>query len=239
MQDEKSWEQLAARLGLPELATDLLRQALSHPSYVREAGQAPYLSNQRLEFLGDTVLDAITAGELYQRFPEMPEGWLTRAKAAIVRTANLANVARRLNLGEYLLLGHGEENSSGRTKTSLLADALEAVIGAIYLSVGWAPVGKFVLDHFQEAFRDAEDRSLPDPKTALQEVLQARTQKTPEYVTVRCSGPAHAPVFEIEVCFADQVLGRGRGRNKQEAEQAAARDALAARDQWIAKLAPD
>jgi len=227
MQDEKRWQQLAERLGLPELAPDLLRQALSHPSYVREAGDAAYLSNQRLEFLGDTVLDAIAADELYRRFPEMPEGWLTRAKAAIVRTANLANVARRLDLGKYLLLGHGEENSGGRTKTSLLADALEAILGAIYLAAGWAVVHEFVLDHFQEAFHDAEDRSLPDPKTALQEVLQAHTQDTPEYVTVSCSGPAHAPVFEVEVCFANQMLGRGSGRSKQEAEQAAARAALA------------
>ncbi len=236
MPQYKLWQQLAEALDLPELAPDLLRQALSHPSYVREAGRSPHESNQRLEFLGDAILDAVVAQELYRRFPEMAEGWLTRAKAATVRTANLAKVARALDLGKYLLLGHGEEKSGGRSKTSVLADALEAVLGAIYLSAGWPAACRFVLTHLLDAINKVEGRTLQDAKTSLQELCQASTQSTPEYVTVSSTGPPHAPVFEVEVRFDQRVIGQGKGRSKQEAEQAAADAALAAKEQWLSGL---
>ncbi len=237
--EEQMCQQLAEALGLPNSAQQLLREAFSHPSYVREAGRSAYESNQRLEFLGDAIIDAVIADELYARFPEMTEGWLTRAKAAIVRTANLARVARELELGKYLLLGRGEENSGGRTKTSLLADVLEALVGAIYLSAGWAAAQKFVLGHLLDVINEVEDQSFQDAKTTLQELFQAHTQSTPQYVTVSSTGPPHAPVFEVEVGFGERVLGRGTGHNKQQAEQAAARAALAEQEQWIAELASD
>jgi len=134
MCNDDGWQQLADELEITDLDIDLLKQALSHASYVREGGGAAYESNERLEFLGDAVLDAIVAGELYQRFPQADEGWLTRAKSAVVQTANLANVARSLKLGSYLQLGQSEENTGGRRKTSVLADSLEALLGAVYLS---------------------------------------------------------------------------------------------------------
>jgi len=141
MCNDDRWQQLADELGITDLDIDLLEQALSHASYVREGGGAAYESNQRLEFLGDAVLDAIIAGELYQRFPQAGEGWLTRAKSAVVQTANLANVARKLRLGPYLRLGQSEENTGGRHKTSVLADTLEAQLpGCQNHSSGAVPV---------------------------------------------------------------------------------------------------
>ncbi len=236
MCNDDRWQQLADEIGITDLDVDLLEQALSHASYVREGGGAAYESNQRLEFLGDAVLDAIIAGELYQRFPQAGEGWLTRAKSAVVQTANLANVARELRLGPYLRLGQSEENTGGRRKTSVLADSLEALLGAIYLSGGYQRTHQFVVAHFLDIIDEVEDESFRDAKTTLQELCQSLTQLAPEYVTTGCAGPDHDPVFDVEVRLASRVLGTGRGGSKQRAEQAAAREALAFQDEWADEL---
>ncbi len=236
MYNDHRWQQLADELGIADIDVDLLVQALSHASYVREGGGAAYESNQRLEFLGDAVLDAIIAGELYQRFPQASEGWLTRAKSAVVQAANLADVARKLRLGRYLRLGQSEENTGGRHKTSVLADSLEALVGAIYLSGGYQRTREFVVAHFLDIIDEVEDESLRDAKTTLQELCQSLTQSVPEYVATGRTGPDHAPVFTVEVRLGGQILGTGHGGSKQRAEQAAARDALASRDKWSDKL---
>lgn len=236
MCNDDRWRQLADELGIADLDIDLLEQALSRASYVREGGGAAYESNQRLEFLGDAVLDAIIAGQLYQRFPQAGEGWLTRAKSAVVQTPNLANVARKLRLGPYLRLGQSEENTGGRRNTSVLADSLEAVLGAIYLSVGYQRTRQFVVAHFLDVISGVEDESFRDAKTTLQELCQSLTQLVPEYVTTGCAGPDHAPVFDVEVRLSGRVLGTGHGGSKQRAEQAAARDALAFQDKWADEL---
>ena len=237
--DDRSRRELGTALGVGGLPPALLEQALSHASYVREAGRGHEESNQRLEFLGDAILDAVIAEELYRRFPLMAEGWLTRAKAAVVRTTNLSRVARHLALGPHLLLGKGEENSGGRRKTSVLADALEALVGAIYLALGWSAVRDFVRAHFLDVINEVEDQSLRDAKTSLQEFCQRLAQTTPEYCTVRSSGPAHAPVFGVEVQFDGRVIGRGEGRSKQEAEQVAARAALVNQAEWASPAQSD
>ena len=236
MCNDDRWQQLADELGITDLGIDLLEQALSRASYVRERGGAASESNQRLEFLGDAILDAIIAGELYQRFPQAGEGWLTRAKSAVVQTANLANVARQLDLGSYLLLGRSEKNTGGWGNTAVLADSLEAVLGAIYLSVGYQRTRQFVVARFLDIIDEVEDESFRDAKTTLQELCQSLTQLVPEYVTTGCAGPDHAPVFDVDVRLSSRVLGRGRGGSKQKAEQAAARDALAFQDEWIDEL---
>ncbi len=236
MCNDDRWQKLADELGITDLDIDLLEQALSHASYVREGGGAAYESNQRLGFLGDAVLDAIIAGELYQRFPQAGEGWLTRAKSAVVQTANLGNVARKLRLGLYLRLGQSEENTGGRRKTSVLADSLEALVGAIYLSGGHQQTHQFVVAHFLDIIDEVEDESFRDAKTTLQELCQSLTQLVPEYVTTGRAGPDHDPVFDVDVRLASRVLGTGCGASKQKAEQAAARDALAVQDEWIDEL---
>jgi len=233
--DDRS-QQLADELGITDLDIDLLEQALSRASYVREQGGAAYESNQRLEFLGDAILDAIIAAELYQRFPQASEGWLTRAKSAVVQTANLANVARELNLGPYLLLGRSEKNAGGWSNTAVLADSLEALLGAIYLSSGYQRTHQFVVAHFLDIIDEVEDESFRDAKTTLQELCQSLTQLVPEYVTTGRSGPDHDPVFDVEVRLAGRVLGTGHGGSKQRAEQAAAGAALASQDEWSDKL---
>ncbi len=236
MCSDDGWQQLADELEITDLDIDLLKQALSHASYVREGGGAAYESNERLEFLGDAVLDAIVAGELYQRFPQADEGWLTRAKSAVVQTANLANVARSLKLGSYLQLGQSEENTGGRRKTSVLADSLEALLGAVYLSGGYQQTHQFVVAHFLDIIDGVEDESFRDAKTTLQELCQSLTQLVPEYVTTGRAGPDHDPVFDVEVRLAGRVLGIGHGGSKQKAEQAAAHDALAFQDEWTDEL---
>jgi len=228
------WEQLREALQLPAIPDELLQQAFSHGSYVREQGLNPLQSNQRLEFLGDAVLDLIIADELYRKHPELPEGLLTKCKAALVRAGSLARVAERIGLGAYLLLGRGEEESGGRQKSSLLADAFEALVAAIYLGAGWEATRTFVLSHLPvEEIVAARSELRFDHKTALQELLQSQAHQLPVYRTVSSEGPAHNLKFTVEVCFMGQVIGTGHGRSKRAAEQEAARYALEHQDEWL------
>ncbi len=236
--DPVQWQNIADRLGLPDIDLHLLRQAFAHSSYVREHQTEEIHSNERLEFLGDVVLDLIIAEHLYTEAPDLAEGQLTRIKAQIVQERTLAQVARQLKLGEYLLLSHGEEDSGGRYKSKLLADALEALIGAIYVCLGLEIAREFVLDNFGPLLAEGQSSGpLPyDHKSHLQELIQAHTKQTPAYITVAANGPPHDRTFIAEVRFGNLLLGQGSGPSKQDAEQAAAREALSNKPRWLANL---
>ncbi len=226
--------ELIQRLDLHDLPGDLVELAFRHTSYTRELSLPEVASNQRLEYLGDAVIDLVFADHLYTTYPELTEGDLTRLKAALVRKSALASVARKLSLGDFLLLGYGEENSGGRNKASLLADLVEALLGAIFIVRGYQGAYDFVLEHFDDLLEDVVNRdSLSDDKSALQELLQARGEAPPNYVVVSTAGPPHDRWFTIEAVLRGQVIGRGEGRSKRAAEQAAAADALDAVDEWL------
>jgi ribonuclease III len=232
------WAKLKAELSLPQIPDSLLQQAFQHGSYVEEKGLPQIASNQRLEFLGDVVLDLIVAEELYRNRPEALEGQLTRRKAAAVRSGALARVALKMNLGDYLLLSRGEEDSGGRAKPSLLADALEALVGALYLATDLDSVRTFLLPYLN--LEDVPDSTVDfDHKTALQELVQGRAKQLPVYVLLSAEGPAHRLKFTIEARFAGHPIGRGSGGSKRAAEQAAAGEALRTVGDWLSKLAPD
>ncbi len=174
------------------------------------------------------MLGFVVAGYLYNAFPEMPEGELTDLRAALVKGGTLARVAEAIGLGRFMLLGRGEEASGGRTRIRLLSSTLEAVLGAIYLDQGLEAVREFILRWLgPELQRIRREEQTKDPKSRLQEITQAETGQAPAYHTVASEGPDHARVFVVEVRLGQNVLGRGQGASKQEAEQAAARNALA------------
>lgn len=198
----------------------LLKEALSHKSYASESRSAVY--NERLEFLGDSILSAVVAHELYVRHPDEAEGGLSKRKAHLVSRPSLAHWAGELGLGAHLLLGVGEDSSGGRNRASLLSNAFEALLGAIYIDGGYAPAATFIrgcLDRHRPA---AED----DYKSLLQEVLQKKYKAPPNYETTNSEGPDHDKTFKVRVHFGKRTLGHGQGKSKKEAEQAAARDAL-------------
>ena len=199
----------------------LLVQALSHRSWCAEAGGIP--SNERLEFLGDAVLGLVVAEHCYRAYPEMPEGALAKVRAAVVNTAVLAEVASRLDLGAALLLGRGEDVSGGRSKASILANAVEAVIGAVYLDAGWDVASRVVLDILDDRIAlAAAGPGAEDFKTRLQEVVLRRIGELPRY-DVEGTGPDHARRYRARVLVAGAERGVGEGRSKKDAEQAAAR----------------
>lgn len=205
----------------------LLMQALTHRSYVNEHDEADLSDNERLEFLGDAVLDFISGEMLYRRFPEMPEGDLTRLRAALVRTESLAALALDCQIGETLRMGKGEEKGGGRERPNNLCGAFEAVIGALYLDQGLEPVVSFVMPMLLERLKNVLAESLDkDARSSLQEISQARYNITPVYRMVDASGPEHEKEFTFEALIGSTVVGSGVGRSKQAASQAAAQDAL-------------
>lgn len=203
---------------------DLLVEALTHTSYANEA-QGRFPSNQRLEFLGDSVLSLSVSAHLFQQFPDMPEGDLTRLRAVLVSEPTLARVARAIGLGARLRLGRGEEASDGGERDSVLADAFEAVVGALYLDQGPDVAAQWVLDRLGPELL-ALDRDPVDHKTRLQETLQATTGQAARYQLLAEDGPDHRKVFTVAAFSGERELGRGSGRSKKEAEQEAARQAL-------------
>ena len=233
LKDQQRVALLTARLGLPEgvLDPELALEALRHGSYAHErslaAGREVLRSNERLEFLGDAVLGLLIARRVYERFPEATEGELTRLRAALVREESLAIVARQLGLGELLLLGRGEQRSGGRENAARLADALEAVIAAVLLSCGLERAQETVERVLAPLFD--QGALARDSKTELQQLFQSR-RRSPHYQVLAVAGPDHARSYEVEVRLDGTPLGRGRGRSKKEAEQAAARAALEAPD---------
>ena len=217
----------AARLGLEFHDLSLLQRALTHRSYLNEHPDDNLQDNERLEFLGDSVLDFIAAEWLYERFPEMSEGNLTRFRAGLVRNDSLAQYASAIGLNTMLLLGKGEEEYGGRERLRNLGGAFEALAGALYLDQGIEAARQFATPWFvpvlEEMLREQSDK---DAKSRLQEWSQSALNLTPVYRTVRITGPDHAREFTIEVVIGDRVYGVGHGRNKQIAAQAAARSAL-------------
>ncbi len=226
--DFRPVQELVRRLGLPIKSISLIGRALTHRSYVNENSNT-LADNERLEFLGDAVLDFLVGAWVYHHFPEMPEGDLTRLRSALVRTDQLARFARRIDLGPFLRLGRGELTSGGRDRDNLLCGAFEAFIGALYLETDVQTVEHFV-EPFLESARESifAQPDLVDGKSRLQEWAQGEHLGAPAYVLVEKSGPDHARVFEVEVRVDGKPLGRGRGTSKATAEQEAARNALEA-----------
>lgn len=216
--------QLEERLGVRFRDRSLLDLALRHGSFSHERGQDPGKSYERLELLGDAVLSLVVSDDLYRRYPEMDEGGLAKQRARVVNEAALASVARRLDLGRYILLGRGEEKGGGRQRQSLLADAVESVIGAIYIDSGYG-VAHHVVTRWIHELGEVIQRAGEDFKSQLQERLQRRRQM-PRYRITQEEGPDHARTFLAVVEANGRPLGEGRGRSKKEAEQAAAADAL-------------
>jgi ribonuclease III len=219
-------EGLRRRLGLEALDPVHGLAALTHKSYVNEHRDEG-ADNERLEFLGDAVVDLAVSHRLMERFPDADEGELSKLRALLVNEETLARVARHLGLGGLLRMGRGEEMTGGRDKSSVLADALEAVIGAVYLS-GGLPEALLVVDRlFGDLLQGvAEGKSGEDWKTRLQELVQTRLRQSPRYRVVSEEGPDHSKTFEVEVTVGTELFARARGRSKKEAEQAAARETL-------------
>jgi len=222
----ESPQELTRRLGLDAKGAPLIRRALTHRSFANEQAGAVE-DNEKLEFLGDAVLNFVTGAWLYNRFPELQEGELTRMRASLVRTEQLASFARQMELGKALRLGRGEDQAGGRDKDALLCAAFEAIIGAMYLLRDIEPVKEFInpfIEHatgniiFSEDFRD--------PKSQLQEWSQGRKMGIPKYLIAEATGPDHQRKFMVEVWMDGKCYGRGEGHNKQDAEQAAAQFTL-------------
>lgn len=223
-----SLENLQSELGYTFHDPELLRLALTHPSVAHELGPTVQ-TNQRLEFLGDSVLGLILTNELYEKFPQFNEGPLTKARAQLVNRRTLAQQARQIGLDEYLILSRGEKANQGRGRASASADALEAVIGAIFLDGGYEAASRFVLHCFRHAFGElAVIPNLENPKGELQELLQSKSPEAPQYEIVCALGPDHDRDFECVVRHGGIELGRGKGKSKKLAESEAASAALLA-----------
>jgi ribonuclease-3 len=206
----------------------LLRLALTHASFGHEKRQRTP-DNQRLEFLGDAVLQLTVTVELYQRFPELPEGRLTVLRARLVNRYHLQSLAQELGLGDHLILGRGEENSQGRQRGSILADAMEAVIGAVFAEAGWEISRAIILRLLEPSLATLvmeSDAIEANPKGSLQEKLQAEGEPPPMYRCISETGPPHARIYEVVVEWQGRELGRGQGASKKEAETRAAQEAL-------------
>ena len=221
-------QRLESALGLKFRDPELLQQALVHRSLLNEQGGQPEDSYERLEYLGDAVLELTVSTELFRRFPLLNEGDLTKLRSALVRRESLAKVARRLSLGDFLLLGKGEENTGGRQRDSILAAAFEAVVAAVYLDQGYDQASRFVAQSLDPELEQISQQGTPpdNPKSGLQERVQAIGCSTPKYRLASSEGPDHRPLFTVEVLVDGEVAGTGQGGKRSDAEQSAARDAL-------------
>lgn len=207
---------------------DLLKIALTHRSWVNEnAGVRG--TNERLEFLGDAVLEFVVSEQLFKQFPDKEEGYLTALRASLVNTKNLSQMAKDLDLGTDIYLSRGEEDGGGRDNSSLLADTVEAIIGAIFLDSGISKADEFIKNYILQDLSERALMPLKDPKSTFQELVQSKKMSTPKYQVVSESGPDHAKNFVIEVVVNGKPVATGSGRNKSEAEQNAASAAL---DLW-------
>jgi len=205
----------------------LCETALTHKSWMNETQETERTDNERLEFLGDAVLALVTSDLLMRHFPDQPEGDLSKARAAIVNEAGLARVADTLTLGQWIFLGRGEAQAGGRQKRSLLSNALEALVGAIYLDGGFSAAYQVVERLFLPIIADVPSATSKDFKTRLQELSQAKLQQAPTYTVLSEQGPDHAKTFEIAILIGEKEYGRAFGRSKKEAQQNAAERALA------------
>lgn len=219
--------ELSERLGVDFRDYSLLSRALTHRSYLNENPSSVLEDNERLEFLGDAVIDFIVAAYLYHHYPEMDEGELTSLRAALVRAETLARFARDIDLGTYLRLGYGEEENGGRDRTPLLCASFEAVIGAVFLDRGIETARVLVEELIRPALELIRAGALhKDPKSEFQVWAQARFNITPHYQMIASEGPDHAKTFTVQVVIGEDVWGEGHGRSKQVAAQAAAAEAM-------------
>jgi len=205
---------------------NLLRQAMTHRSFVNEHLGSDLKHNERLEFLGDAVLNLSLSTMLINQYPDLPEGRLSKIRAGQVNEKKLASLSRQLGLGAYLLIGKGEERTGGREKSSLLADTLEAILGAIYLDGGFRAALTFIDRLFRSQFENPNSFSTQDYKTLLQEFCQGTLKTVPNYRVFREEGPDHKKIFFVEVIINEQVISIGKGKTKKEAQQKAAEQAL-------------
>lgn len=218
---------LEERLGYTFDNGALLMTALTHTSFINENPGLKRVNNERFEFLGDSVLSLVVSNHLYRKHPELNEGELSKVRANLVNESSLAKVAASIGLGDYLFLGKGEERTAGRKKASLLADAMEAIIAAVYLDRGLRSATQVVLRHFGQWIETVVQQKHPfDYKTTFQEVCQERFGVLPEYRMSRVTGPDHDRVFVMEISVNGAVLGEGSGKSKKEAQQQAACQAL-------------
>ena len=205
---------------------DLLHEALSHSSYANENKHHGRHSNERLEFLGDSVLSIVVSEHLFTHFKHLPEGELTKIRASLVCEKALFEFSKKIDLGQHILLGKGEENSGGRERPSIVSDAFEAVIAAIFLDGGMEAAEKYVLSFIPKNLDSNSAKALQDYKTMLQEIIQRNPEERVEYVLADQIGPDHDRKFVVNVCLNSNIIGRGEGHSKKQAEQAAAKEAL-------------
>jgi len=221
-----TFDDLQKTIGVTFTDQELLKLAFVHRSHLNEAKHIK-TSNERLEFLGDAVLSFLTSRFLYETYPEYPEGILTNVRSSLVKTTSLADISKTLRLGELLFLSHGEEASGGRANQSLLADVFEALLGAIFLDQGVEVARTFLTTYlFPHTAGIVSTKSYVDYKSLLQEIIQQNSRQSPVYEVVKSEGPDHARTFWVEAHTGTTVLGAGKGKSKQEAEQAAALVAL-------------
>lgn len=204
---------------------ELIVEALSHSSYANEKRKTRH-SNERLEFLGDSVLSIVVSQYLFEHFTHLPEGELTKIRASLVCEKSLYEFAKQIDLGKHILLGKGEENTGGRERTSILADAFEAVIAAVFLDGGLEAARKHILRFIPKDIDNRKAVSFSDHKTILQEIIQKNPEEKVEYRLVGQSGPDHNKAFKVQVCLNSNIIGTGVGKSKKEAEQMAAKEAL-------------
>ena len=216
---------LEEKLGYTFKNSKLLANALTHSSYANEARNG-ITSNERLEFLGDSVLSLIVSDYLFKEFSNIPEGELTKLRASLVCEKSLCGFSRELELGKYLKLGKGEDKNGGRDRDSILADAFEALLAAIYLDGGMEAARKHVINFVLRELKQTDDEVFKDYKTALQEIIQRNPEESVTYILTGESGPDHNKVFEVEVHLNSNVIGKGSGSSKKRAEQMAAKQAL-------------
>ena len=220
-------EQLEAKIGASFKNKDLLKEALTHRSYLNERPSWPLPHNERLEFLGDAVLELVISEDLFRTFPDFPEGQMTMLRAALVNYQMLARVAGDIDLNSFLLMSRGENRDRGKAREVILANALEALIGAIHMDLGFEAartfIRRFILIYLEEILAT---KSYKDAKSELQEIVQERLRNTPTYKVLEEHGPAHQRTFVIGVFFGDEQVAQGSGTSKQEAETAAAKKAL-------------
>ena len=219
-------EELERKIGYQFKNKALMREAITHSSYAKERKSQHIKYNERLEFLGDAVLSIVVSDYIFKHCPELPEGELTKLRASLVCEKSLFEFAKIIDLGKYLILSKGERNNGGAERPSILSDAFEALIAAIYIDGGYEPASKHILNFVIPAIKNSKTKKNKDYKTTLQEIVQKNPGDKLEYVLVAESGPDHNKHFVVEVHLNSNVIGKGGGRSKKEAEQQAAHEAL-------------
>lgn len=223
---QPDFKNLEKEIGVDFKDKEILKHAFIHRSYLNEHRDFKGSSNERLEFLGDSVLSLVVSKFLFEKLPKVAEGQLTTTRASLVRTETLAKLAGELALGDYLLMAKGEEDSGGRNNQSILANTFEALIGAIYLDQGFEKSEEFLAHIILKNWKTLSQTAVHDNKSRLQEILQRQFHKSPTYKLLSSWGPDHARQFEIGAFLEDKLLGKGTGKNKQQAAQHAAKNAL-------------